>query len=120
MPNNTHWDPGAFDIDAFTKLLSGRSDSSRSQETSADRPAPPPPPPRPLLRDGDNNQYVLAIRGALQALGYGDFTSIKSYDDDVASAVKRLQADSGARVDGVWGPETNRYALARIATKLHW
>ena len=120
VPNNTHWDPGAFDIDAFTKLLSGRSDSSRSQRTSADKPAPPPPPPRPLLRDGDKDKYVLAIRGALQALGYGDFTSIKSYDDDVASAVKRLQADSGARVDGVWGPETNRYALARIATKLHW
>ena len=110
VPHNTHWDPGAFDIDAFMKLLGGASPVTTATQ-----------PPQPVVfEDGDSHARVLIIRGVLQTLGYGEFVHSELYDAKVAAGVKALQKAQGTDIDGVWGPKTQKAARDAINAKLEW
>jgi hypothetical protein len=116
VPNNTHWDPGAFDIKAFAKLL-GR-DSSGSGAIQAGIPSPPLADWPLLFEEGDRDEQVRIIRGVLQTLGYGNFAPSDLYNPKVADAVTALQRAERITVDGIWGPETHSHARARLDTAL--
>ena len=116
VPNNKHWDPGAFDIEKFLGYLQVE-----------DAPAPAPSPrtaaasaPPTLFHVGDSHARVGLICGIVQALGYGDLSSDDLYDSAVAAAVKRLQSDLGSTADGIWGPNTHALALAALEKRLEW
>lgn len=115
VPNNSHWDPGAFDIKTFVNLM--KSESSGSGAI----PAPPTDDLAewPLLfEEGDRDLQVSVIRGILQTLGYGDFTPSDLYNSKVADAVLAFQKEERIRVDGIWGPETHGSAQARVDVEL--
>lgn len=115
VPDNSHWDPGAFDIKTFVKLV--KSESSGSGAVPA--PLPEDRAEWPLLfEEGDRDLQVSVIRGILQALGYGDFTPSDLYNSKVANAVLAFQEKEKIRVDGIWGPETHSSAQARLDVEL--
>jgi len=118
VPNNTHWDPGAFDIKEFLGYIdTGPLPNDGSTETSPAAPAPEVPP---LFHVGDSDPRVLLICGILQALGYGDLAADDLYDSAVAAAVEALQNELGTRVDGIWGPSTHSLAIAELTERLQW
>ena len=116
VPHNTHWDPGAFDIKSFFKLL------KRESAGSGARPSPINPPVAAdwplLLESGDRSDRVEMVRGALQMLGYGDFDPSDLYSDKVAAAVTAFQKSERILVDGIWGPQTHSHARARIDSEM--
>lgn len=118
VPNNTHWDPGAFDIEEFLGYIdTGPPPDDRSTATST---VAPTPAVTQLFHVGDSDPRVRLISGVLQALGYGDLAADDLYDSDVAAAVEALQDDLGASVDGIWGPQTHKLAIAELVTRLEW
>lgn len=118
VPNNTHWDPGEFDITSFTAMLDSADGIAPDHVTPANTPAPPKEPI--FFEEGESHPRVKIIRGLLQTLGYGEFARSELYDTKVASAVKQLQTTVGTDVDGVWGPKTHTATLGAIITKLEW
>ncbi|MBH0780902.1 serine/threonine-protein kinase [Nocardia bovistercoris] len=67
--------------------------------------------PRCALNEGDRGESVTALRQAL-ALCHGielDATTV--YDTPMKRAVRHLQVDHGAAVDGIYGPQTRSKAL---------
>ncbi len=71
-----------------------------------------------LFEAGDRGPQVQVIRGALQALGFGDSWVSDTYTDKVAGAVVAIQKANEIRVDGIWGPEIHSTAQARLASAL--
>ena len=118
VPNNTHWDPGAFDIEEFLGYITTQRPTDPGDIDG--EPAPPVPDALELFHVGDSDPRVRIICGVLQALGYGGFTADDLYDSAVAGAVKQLQGDLGARVDGIWGPTTHGLARAELMERLEW
>jgi len=116
VPDNSHWDPGAFDITKFVTLL--QSESTGSGATTPSRPAPAPVDWPMLFEEGDRGKHVVTIRSVLQALGHGDFSVTDLYNAKVAEAVTTFQKGEKITVDGIWGPETHSHARARIAAEL--
>ena len=115
VPNNTHWDPGAFDIEEFVGYLDvdvplTRDTPGLATETNAPQ----------LFRLGDSRPRVRLICGILQTLGYGDLPAGDLYDAAVVEAVESLQDDLGAAVDGIWGPRTHKLATAELVKRLEW
>ena len=116
VPDNSHWDPGAFDITNFIALLQSESTGSGATAPAPSRPAPVDWPM--LFEEGDRGPNVVTIRSVLQALGHGDFSVTDLYNAKVVEAVTALQKQERITVDGVWGPETHSHARARIARAL--
>lgn len=116
VPNNSHWDPGAFDITGFIGLVQGASNGSGA---TAPTPSVSSTVDWPMLfEEGDRGPHVVTIRSVLQALGHGDFSITDLYNPKVAEAVTALQKEEKITVDGIWGPETHSHARARIAAEL--
>lgn len=111
VPGNTHWDPGAFDIEAFVQLVKGRTTGSGAGGPGDVTDLATWPL---LFEDGDRDPQVAVIRGVLQALGYGEFSSSEAYNTKVTEAVLAFQTDERIRIDGIWGPETHAAAEARL------
>jgi hypothetical protein len=118
VPNNTHWDPGAFDIEEFMGYIT--AEDGLDPGGTDDRPEPQVPAAPDVFHVGDSGQRVRLICGILQALGYGDFSVDDLYDSGVASAVEALQEDLGAEVDGIWGPRTHALAREHLMDRLQW
>jgi hypothetical protein len=118
VPNNTHWDPGAFDIDEFMGYII--ADQADDPAGTAGEPSSPVQAAPQMFHVGDSDARVLLICGILQGLGYGDFTADGLYDSAVANAVERLQEDLGTRADGIWGPTTHGLARAQLMDRLRW
>jgi hypothetical protein len=116
VPNNTHWDPGAFDIEEFMGYVT----TKRQADSGSAVGQPTVPAARQLFHVGDSDPRVQLICGILQALGYGDFTADDLYDSAVASAVEELQGDLGTSVDGIWGPTTHELARTQLMDRLEW
>ena len=118
VPNNKHWDPGAFDIEEFVGYVRPRSASFATDTPDAK------PSTKPELRKyfhvGDRDARVRLISGVVQALGYGELSSDDLYDSDIEAAVKELQSYLGTDDDGIWGPNTHRLALAELDRRLRW
>jgi hypothetical protein len=116
VPANKHWDPGKFDITRFLGLVTGKPTPAKPAKPSASA-APTPVAdsgwPR-ILRVGDRNHKVVAVRGILQALGYGDLGDSELYNTEVEEAVRGMQADFKIRNDGKWGPESHGIALEAL------
>jgi len=113
VPNNTHWDPGAFDIEELLGYI--------GSERIPDAQLPDEGPETPhFFHAGDADPRVRLICGVVQALGYGDLAADDLYDTDVANAVEALQEGLGATVDGIWGPDTHRLAVAELTRQLQW
>ncbi len=112
VPINSHWDPGALDIAGLLGLVKGEATGLRAAPVEvAVEPTPPLDTGWPkILRPGDRTQKVIVLRGILQALGLGLMGDTDLYNEDVASAVERMQKNAGIRVDGKWGPESHRIA----------
>lgn len=118
VPANAHWDPGQLDIEAFVGLVRGEDvHFKKPPSTDTDTPFSDGGWPK-ILESGDRNHKVVAVRGFLQALGYGDFSDSDLYNDDVATAVERMQKDFKIKVDGEWGPQTHRAVITRVDTTL--
>lgn len=115
VPDNTHWDPGAFDIKGFVKLLGSESSGSGATPGSDEVAVPSWPL---LLELGDKDEKVVTVRAVLQGLGYGNLSRSQLYSDKVAKAVRAFQDDEKIDVDGIWGPETHSHARARIEAAL--
>jgi hypothetical protein len=115
VPNNTHWDPGAFDIKEFMGLV-GSTRSTRDTITPGDRPTDAPQ----LFHIGDSDPRVQLICGIVQALGYAELPSSDLYDSDVAAAVENLQKALGGTADGIWGPKTHALARTALDARLDW
>ena len=115
VPNNTHWDPGAFDIKEFMGLV-GSTRSTRDTVTPDD----PPTDALQLFHVGDSDARVQLICGIVQALGYAELPSSDLYDSDVAAAVENLQKALGGTADGIWGPKTHALARAELDARLDW
>lgn len=115
VPGNTHWDPGAFDIEGFVRMVKGSSAGSGATGPATDTDLADWPL---LFEDGDRDPQVVVIRGVLQALGYGDLSSSEAYNTKVAEAVLAFQTDERIRIDGIWGPETHATAQARLGIVL--
>ena len=116
VPNNSHWDPGAFDIHKFITLLQNESTGSGA---TISRGSPPALADWPMLfEEGDRGPQVVTIRSVLQALGHGDFSVTDLYNRKVAEAVTAFQKQEKIAVDGIWGPETHSHARSRIALAL--
>ena len=125
VPNNTHWDPGAFDIKGLLAFIGSgaavTAGSAKTADSTTKATASPPPPAAPgLFRVGDSHPRVGLICGVIQALGYGDLSSDGLYDSAVAAAVERFQGDVGASVDGIWGPQTHGLARTALVERLDW
>ncbi|MEN8240001.1 MAG: peptidoglycan-binding domain-containing protein [Actinomycetota bacterium] len=118
VPNNSHWDPGAFDIEAFLDSID--TNRPRGERRISTRPITSPPDEPLLFHRGDSDPRVRLICGVLQALGYGDLSSGPRYDSVVAAAVESFQKDAGASIDGVWGPETHELARKKLLERLAW
>jgi hypothetical protein len=120
VPINSHWDPGALDIAGLLGLVKGNTSDLRAAPVRvAGEPTPPLDTGWPkILRPGDRNQKVVVLRGLLQALGFGMMGDTDLYNQDVASAVERLQKDAGIRVDGKWGAESHRTALGLLENEM--
>jgi hypothetical protein len=118
VPNNTHWDPGAFDIEEFKGYLGSQRQPGAGREHVD--PAAPAPDVLQLFHVGDSDPRVRLICGVVQALGYGDLTDDDLYDSAAGAAVERLQADLGAAADGIWGPQTHALVRAELTRQLNW
>jgi len=122
VPNNKHWDPGAFDIEQFMTYINTTRATTPAPTTIAapDATVAPESAPPLLFHVGDSDPRVRLICGVLQGLGYGDLTADDLYDSAVARAVEQFQQDLGARIDGIWGPRTHRLAVSRLDEQLAW
>jgi len=118
VPNNTHWDPGAFDIEEFMDFV--RALSPSGTHGTLDSSSSPGPEVPQLFHIGDNDPRVQLICGVVQALGYAELPSSDLYDSDVAAAVESLQEALGATPDGVWGPQTHALARTELDARLEW
>lgn len=116
VPHNTHWDPGAFDVKGFLKLVNSGSAGILATPSVGVEPAIPDWPL--LLERGDRSPQVQLVRGLLQTLGYGDFDPSDLYTDKVADAVTTFQKSEKIIIDGIWGPQTHSHARAKIDSEL--
>ncbi len=120
VPANSHWDPGKFDITRFLSLVIGSSAAAmpaRLSNSAGPTPVSDSGWPK-VLKVGDRNHKVVAVRGILQALGYGDLGDSELYNSEVENAVMAMQADLKIRKDGKWGPESHGAALERLLVVL--
>jgi hypothetical protein len=118
VPNNKHWDPGAFDIEEFIGYI--HTDTASADASAAVTPPLESNDMPQLFHVGDSDPRVELICGVVQALGYGDLSADELYDSAVAAAVENLQEDVGATVDGIWGPRTHALAMARLESVADW
>jgi hypothetical protein len=118
VPNNTHWDPGAFDIKEFMGLIHAMTPGGT--RGTRDSSISPRPEGRQLFHIGDSDPRVQLICGIVQALGYADLPSSELYDSDVAAAVESLQKALGGTADGIWGPMTHTLARTELDAQLDW
>lgn len=61
---------------------------------------------RCALNDGDRGDSVLALRQALTMCHGIELDATTVYDTPMKRAIRHLQVDHGAAVDGIYGPET--------------
>lgn len=115
VPDNSHWDPGALDIESFVALVKSESAGSGAT-TSGVAPTVIMSDWPMVLELGDNSDKVEIVRGVLQTLGYGDFAPGGLYNAKVEKAVRALQKDENINVDGLWGPQTHSHAASRLET----
>lgn len=121
VPANAHWDPGELDIKGFIGLVTGDTSTHLRPDKPVTGGGTTPLPdsgwPK-VLKIGDRNHKVVIVRGTLQALGYGDLGNTDLFNQDVSSALERMQKDSDIKVDGKWGPDSHKAALGRLQTEL--
>ncbi|MBF6328869.1 serine/threonine-protein kinase [Nocardia transvalensis] len=67
--------------------------------------------PHCIINSGDRGDSVAAVQAALTLCHQIPLTPNQLYDDVTRGSVRRLQAESGALVDGIYGPETRMKAL---------
>lgn len=103
VPENDHWDPGAFPIARLLKLAGGSSSAAPADPADTARPWRTSPRVK-----GYSVAEVKAIQRELVAEGYsvGSYGVDGSYGDGTGAAVKALQADLGLTQDGIYGPST--------------
>lgn len=76
-------------------------------------------PPGPLLRRGDSDARIPALRGRLAAEDdLAPRVSGPDYDDALEEGVRRFQARQGLVVDGIVGPETLRALNVPVADRI--
>ncbi|MEV5836638.1 serine/threonine-protein kinase [Nocardia sp. NPDC052112] len=66
---------------------------------------------RCALNDGDRGESVMALRQALTVCHGIELDSTTVYDTPMKRAIRHLQVDYGAAVDGIYGPETRAKAI---------
>lgn len=73
----------------------------------------------PMLRNGDENEYVKMLQNELIELGYdlGKWGADGDFGDCTEIAVKKFQKDNGLEVDGIVGPITWEYIAKMMAEK---
>ncbi|WP_433729155.1 protein kinase domain-containing protein [Nocardia sp. CA-129566] len=67
--------------------------------------------PRCALNEGDRGDSVTALRQALNLCHGIQLDETTVYDAPMKRAVRHLQVDHGASVDGIYGPETRAKAM---------
>jgi len=122
VPNNRHWDPGAFDIDELMGYVgsTGPRRADPAPDTPEDKPTDPAPRTPQMFHAGESDPRVRLICGVVQVLGYGDMSPTDVYDGAVVDAVERFQADAGTKPDGIWGPQTHGLAVRALNQRLDW
>lgn len=99
VPENDHWDPGAFPVARLLRLARAGSSSSGNARK----------PWRTSPRvNGFTTAEVRDIQRTLVEEGYpvGSYGIDGSYGDDTGTAVQQLQTDLGITADGIYGPTT--------------
>ncbi|WP_433625889.1 serine/threonine-protein kinase [Nocardia sp. CA-120079] len=66
---------------------------------------------RCALNDGDRGDSVLALRQALTMCHGIELDATTVYDTAMKRAIRHLQVDHGAAVDGIYGPQTRAKAI---------
>ncbi len=73
-----------------------------------------PTPDASLLRSGDKGERVRWLQEQLRTLGLLDGLFSGAYEAETVAAVRKLQAMTGLKEDGIFGPKTRMVLLSRL------
>ena len=112
VPENDHWDPGAFPVARLLRLAGGASipigGGAGVPQSSTSKPDPARPWATSPRVQGMSTAEVREIQHVLLGfdLDLGKWGADGSYGDATGAAVKQLQTELNITADGVYGPGT--------------